>query len=78
MDLVEGEGLSQRVKVGAIPVDEAVEISRQIAEALEDAHEHDIVTGGSTLGHSTADFAGYLERGTSSRYFGCAEVPHVR
>jgi len=43
MELVEGEDLSARLKRGAIPVEEAVEIAKQIAEALEEAHEHGIV-----------------------------------
>jgi Tol biopolymer transport system component/tRNA A-37 threonylcarbamoyl transferase component Bud32 len=43
MELVEGEDLSQRIARGAIPIDEALPIARQIAEALEAAHEHGIV-----------------------------------
>jgi serine/threonine-protein kinase len=43
MELVEGEDLSQRIARGAIPVDEALPIARQIAEALEAAHEQGIV-----------------------------------
>ncbi len=43
MELVEGEDLAERLKRGAIPVDEAVAIARQIAEALEEAHEKGIV-----------------------------------
>src|SRR5262245_15972970 len=43
MELVEGEDLAQRLKRGAIPIDEALQIARQIAEALEEAHEHGIV-----------------------------------
>jgi serine/threonine-protein kinase len=43
MELVEGEDLAQRLKRGAIPVDEALAIARQIAEALEEAHEKGIV-----------------------------------
>jgi eukaryotic-like serine/threonine-protein kinase len=43
MELVEGEDLAQRLSRGAIPVDEAIPIARQIAEALEAAHEHGIV-----------------------------------
>jgi serine/threonine protein kinase len=43
MDLIEGEDLAQRLMRGAIPVDEALAIARQIAEALEEAHEHGIV-----------------------------------
>ena len=43
MELVEGEDLAQRIARGAIPLDEALPIARQIAEALEAAHEHGIV-----------------------------------
>jgi Tol biopolymer transport system component/predicted Ser/Thr protein kinase len=43
MELVEGEDLSQRIARGAIPIDEALPIARQIAEALEAAHEAGIV-----------------------------------
>ena len=43
LELVEGEDLAQRLSRGAIPVDEAITIAKQIAEALEEAHEHGIV-----------------------------------
>jgi len=43
MELVEGEDLSQRIARGAIPIDEALAIARQIAEALEAAHEQGII-----------------------------------
>ena len=43
MELVEGEDLSQRIARGAIPVDEALPIAKQIAEALEAAHEQGII-----------------------------------
>jgi len=43
MELVEGEDLSERISRGPIPIDEAVSIARQIAEALEAAHEAGIV-----------------------------------
>jgi serine/threonine-protein kinase len=43
MELVEGEDLSERIKRGPIPVDEAIPIALQIAEALEAAHEQGIV-----------------------------------
>ena len=43
MELVEGEDLSQRIARGAIPLDEALPIARQIAEALEAAHDHGII-----------------------------------
>jgi serine/threonine protein kinase len=43
MELVEGEDLAERLKRGAIPVDEALPIAIQIAEGLEEAHEHGII-----------------------------------
>ena len=43
MELVEGEDLSQRIARGAIPIDEARLIAKQIAEALEAAHEQGII-----------------------------------
>jgi eukaryotic-like serine/threonine-protein kinase len=43
MELVEGDDLSQRIALGAIPLDEALPIAKQIAEALEAAHEQGIV-----------------------------------
>src|SRR6187551_802419 len=43
MELVEGDDLSQRIETGAIPLDEALPIAKQIAEALEAAHEQGIV-----------------------------------
>jgi serine/threonine protein kinase len=43
MELVEGDDLSQRIARGAIPVDDAVPIAKQIADALEAAHEQGIV-----------------------------------
>ncbi len=43
LELVEGEDLQQRLGRGAIPVDEALGIARQIAEGLEAAHEKGVV-----------------------------------
>lgn len=43
LELVEGETLAARVRRGPIPVEEALPIARQIAEALEVAHEKGIV-----------------------------------
>jgi serine/threonine protein kinase len=43
MELVEGDDLSQRLARGAIPIDEALPIAKQIAEALEAAHDQGIV-----------------------------------
>jgi serine/threonine protein kinase len=39
MELVEGPTLADRIKQGALPLDEALAIARQIAEALDVAHE---------------------------------------
>lgn len=35
MELIEGEDLSQRIARGRIPIDEALAMAKQIAEALE-------------------------------------------
>jgi serine/threonine protein kinase len=43
MELVEGPTLADRIAQGPLPVDEALPIARQIAEALEAAHEQGIV-----------------------------------
>jgi len=43
MELVPGEDLAGRLKRGRIAVDEAMAIARQVAEALEEAHEKGIV-----------------------------------
>ena len=43
MELVEGEDLAQRIARGAIPLAEALTIAKQIAEALEAAHEQGII-----------------------------------
>ena len=43
MELVDGETLAERIKRGSIPVQEALEIAKQIAEALEEAHEHGFI-----------------------------------
>ena len=43
MELVEGPTLADRISQGPLPVDEALAIARQIAAALEAAHEQGIV-----------------------------------
>ena len=43
MELVEGETLADRVARGPISVDEALPIAKQIAEALEAAHEQGVI-----------------------------------
>src|SRR5262245_7132861 len=43
MELVEGPTLADRIANGAIPIDEVLPIAKQIAEALEAAHEQGII-----------------------------------
>ncbi|HKD06526.1 MAG TPA: serine/threonine-protein kinase [Bryobacteraceae bacterium] len=43
MELVEGPTLAERIERGRIPLDEALAIARQIAEALEYAHERGVI-----------------------------------
>jgi Tol biopolymer transport system component len=43
MELVDGPTLAERIARGPIPIEEALPIGKQIAEALEVAHEHGIV-----------------------------------
>src|SRR5579862_4244378 len=43
MELVPGETLAERVKAGPLPIEEALKIASQIAEALEAAHEKQII-----------------------------------
>jgi Tol biopolymer transport system component/predicted Ser/Thr protein kinase len=43
MELIEGRTLAGRIADGAIPLDEALPIARQIADALEAAHDKGIV-----------------------------------
>lgn len=43
MELVEGQTLAERIRAGPLPLDEALPIARQIAEALEYAHERGVI-----------------------------------
>ena len=43
MELVDGEDLAARIERGPIPIDDALPMARQIAQALEAAHESGIV-----------------------------------
>ena len=43
LELVEGPTLADRLKQGPIPIDEALPIAKQIAEALEAAHEQGVI-----------------------------------
>jgi len=46
LELVEGDTLAERIARGPIPLDEAIAIAQQIADALEAAHEQGIVHRG--------------------------------
>jgi eukaryotic-like serine/threonine-protein kinase len=43
LEFVDGETLAQRLSSGPLPVPQAIEIARQVAAALEEAHEKGIV-----------------------------------
>jgi serine/threonine protein kinase len=43
MELIEGETLKDRIKSGPIPVEEALKLALQMAEALEAAHENGVI-----------------------------------
>jgi eukaryotic-like serine/threonine-protein kinase len=43
MELVEGPTLAERLSNGPLPLDESLSLARQIAEALEEAHEKGII-----------------------------------
>ena len=43
LELVEGPTLAERISKGPIPIDEALPIAKQIAEALEAAHEAGVI-----------------------------------
>jgi serine/threonine protein kinase len=43
LELIEGDTLADRLKRGAIPVEESLKLALQIAEALEAAHEKGVI-----------------------------------
>ncbi len=43
LELVEGRSLADRIAEGPLPVEEALTVAAQIAEALETAHERDVI-----------------------------------
>ena len=55
LELVEGPTLADRIAQGSIPLDEALPIAKQIAEALEAAHEQGSSTAISNLQTSSFD-----------------------
>ncbi|HEY4579488.1 MAG TPA: protein kinase, partial [Candidatus Acidoferrales bacterium] len=43
MELVEGPTIADRIRSGAIPVDEALPIAKQVADAVEYAHDNNVI-----------------------------------
>jgi serine/threonine protein kinase len=43
MELVDGSTLADQIAVGPLPVDDALHVATQIAEALEAAHDHGVI-----------------------------------
>ena len=43
LELVDGPTLADRLALGALPIDEALRIAAQVANALEAAHERGVV-----------------------------------
>lgn len=43
LEFIEGETLAERLKVGALPLDDFIPVAKQIAEALEAAHEKGVI-----------------------------------
>ena len=43
MELVPGQTLAERIRGGAIPIDEALPIARQVADAVEYAHDKNVI-----------------------------------
>jgi eukaryotic-like serine/threonine-protein kinase len=61
LELVEGETLAERIAAGPVPVEEALEIARQIARALEAAHEKGIVHRDLKPANVKLDRAGHVK-----------------
>ena len=91
MELVEGETLAERIARGPIPLDEAIELFTQIAEALDAAHEKGIVhrdigtnmdlRARSKNAHAVDEqfrfYGGGLDAGRSSNSFFCRPRRHA-
>ena len=62
MELVEGEDLHERLKRGAIPVDEAIDIANQIATGLETAHDKNMASSRSGVSNPSVKVSYTLSR----------------
>ena len=51
MAYIEGPSLAEKIKERPLPLDEALSVASQIAEGLNEAHEHGVVTA--TSNHRT-------------------------
>ena len=65
LELVEGPTLADRIKQGPIPLDEALPIAKQIAEALEAAHEAGVIA---VLSLESGDYDVLVPGGSNPRY----------
>lgn len=61
MEIVPGETLAERIAAGPVPLREALRIARQIADALEAAHERGIVSSRSQAGEHKDHTGGHRQ-----------------
>ena len=61
MDYIAGESLAERLAKGPLPVREALEIVRQAADALQYAHEHNVVHRDIKPGNILLDKTGHVK-----------------
>jgi serine/threonine-protein kinase len=68
MEFVDGETLANRIDRGPVPVDEGLGITRQLANALEAAHDQGII-------HCDLKHDGPQVRATAEPCAGCDAIP---